>query len=68
MQNYVQILCTSYIDKIVAHHGWNKEPHSNLPIPIQTDPKYQSELKLMEGPTNVTEAKECEKQIGFSYC
>lgn len=65
--HYVKVHCTSYIDKIVKHHGWENELAATLPVPMRTDPAYIRELEAAIGPEDATEAQDLETQMGFSY-
>jgi Reverse transcriptase (RNA-dependent DNA polymerase) len=53
---------------IIEHHGWQNEKHANKPIPMRNKSSFLATLELTEGPTELKEQKELEKQMGFKYC
>ena len=65
---FVKISCKDYILKILHHHQWQELKASNLPLPMQSDSKYQRELELTTRLTDPQEQLHIQKQAGFSYC
>jgi hypothetical protein len=66
-RQYVKISCQTYIDKIISHHDWANERHSNKPIPMRNDSSYLAELELSVGPDDPKAQRELEEQMGFNY-
>lgn len=49
-RNYNKVHCALYIDKIVAHHGWQNEIMRRNPTPMRADNSYKRELFLSRAP------------------
>jgi hypothetical protein len=61
-KHYIKISCHTYIDKIISHHGWANERHSNKPIPMQNDSSYLATLELTKGPDDPAEQRALENK------
>jgi len=68
--NYIKLSCESFIDQVLQMHGWdktspiNKGQHNIVPISIESMDK----LQQLKGPTEgLTEHKNLEREVGFSY-
>ena len=65
-KHYIKITCQKYIEKIIEHHGWQKEPGHTKPLPMRTDSTYLKDLELTKGPTDPTKQQTLEKEMGFN--
>ena len=67
-QRFNKFHCATYIDRIIAHHGWEDLKMRKTPTPMRADHKYQAELQETVGPESPKEKGQLEEQMGFSYC
>jgi hypothetical protein len=65
--HFIKLSCEKYIDCIIENHGWQDEKHANKPIPMRNDLTYLATLELTDGPKDLKEQQELEKQMGFKY-
>jgi hypothetical protein len=66
-KDYLNISCKTFIDKIVAHHGWENEHAADRPVPMRNNAAFQATLELATVPATEKDQRELEKAMGFSY-
>ena len=66
---FVKLSCTTYIERILEAHNWQKTTHkSPLASPMNHEKKYMRELETSQGPTDTIAHATLQKEMGFSYC
>jgi hypothetical protein len=63
----LKISCELHIDKIVSHHGWEKEKATDRPIPMCNDSACQASPELASAPETENEQRKLEKAMRFSH-
>ena len=66
MRDYIKISCESFLNKVIAQHGWDETIKQHNPIPMCNDTAYQAQLETAELPTTTTEIKQLHNKF-FNY-
>ena len=64
---YIKILCPTYISKIMASKSFDLTTTQNKPIPMPSSPEFIRQMDSSIGPATDKEKQTLEKRMGFKY-
>jgi hypothetical protein len=65
-RDYIKISCESFLDKVIAQHGWDETIEQHNPVPMRGDSAYQAQLETAELPATEAERRKLHNDF-FNY-